>query len=156
MFGAGMIKIRGDDCWRDLTCMFYHYETQPLPNPLSWYFHRLPPLIHKASVLFNHFVELVVPWAYFLPRPVCYIAAGFTILFQSILILSGNLSWLNYITIVLCISCFDDAFLSRILPIQVPVLTPIPLPQKATLGILVTVIVLLAFDRRETCSGASR
>jgi hypothetical protein len=23
-----MIKIRGDSCWRDLTAMCYHYETQ--------------------------------------------------------------------------------------------------------------------------------
>ena len=40
--GAGLIKLRGDPCWRDLTCMDYHHETQPMPNPLSWYFHRLP------------------------------------------------------------------------------------------------------------------
>jgi len=33
-------------------------------------------------------------------------------LFQLTLIVSGNLSWLNYITIALCIPCFDDAFLS--------------------------------------------
>ena len=26
MLGAGLIKIRGDNCWRDLTCMNYHYE----------------------------------------------------------------------------------------------------------------------------------
>jgi len=41
-FGAGLIKMRGDPCWRDLTCLDYHHETQPMPNPLSWYFHRLP------------------------------------------------------------------------------------------------------------------
>src|SRR6266550_1856082 len=41
-FGAGLIKMRGDRCWRDLTCLDYHHETQPMPNPLSWYFHRLP------------------------------------------------------------------------------------------------------------------
>lgn len=39
MIGAGMIKIRGDACWRDLTCMNYHYQTQPVPNPISIYFH---------------------------------------------------------------------------------------------------------------------
>lgn len=22
----GLIKIRGDQCWRDLTCMDFHYE----------------------------------------------------------------------------------------------------------------------------------
>nr|XP_011746759.1 lipase maturation factor 1 isoform X3 [Macaca nemestrina] len=26
MLGAGLIKIRGDRCWRDLTCMDFHYE----------------------------------------------------------------------------------------------------------------------------------
>ncbi|KAK9393308.1 lipase maturation factor 1 [Crotalus adamanteus] len=26
MLGAGMIKMRGDRCWKDLTCMNYHYE----------------------------------------------------------------------------------------------------------------------------------
>ena len=40
--GAGLIKLRHDPCWRDLTCLYYHYETQPIPNALSMYFHRLP------------------------------------------------------------------------------------------------------------------
>jgi hypothetical protein len=115
MFGAGMIKLRGDSCWRDLTCMYYHYETQPIPNPLSWYFHHLPRFIHRAAVLFNHFVELVVPWFVFIPGPPGYVAGAFIILFQGILILSGNLSFLNYLTILLCVSCFDDRFFRRLL-----------------------------------------
>src|ERR1700678_3635130 len=67
MFGAGVIKRRGDSCWRDLTCLDYHYETQPIPNPLSWLFHRTPEWTHQGEVLFNHFVELVVPFFYFVP-----------------------------------------------------------------------------------------
>lgn len=42
MLGAGLIKIRGDECWRDLTCLYYHYETQPIPNPISRYLHFAP------------------------------------------------------------------------------------------------------------------
>ena len=38
-----IFQIRGDKCWRDLTCMNYHYETQPVPNPLSWFLHHAPP-----------------------------------------------------------------------------------------------------------------
>src|SRR5437867_12524230 len=57
MFGAGLIKLRGDPCWRDLTCLVFHYETQPNPNPLSWYLHQLPPWFHRLEVLFNHGVE---------------------------------------------------------------------------------------------------
>lgn len=117
MFGAGLIKMRGDPCWRDLTCMFYHYETQPLPNPLSWYFHQLPAWLHKAETAFTHFVELVIPFAYFAPVPFRWVAGIVTILFQATLILSGNLSWLNYITIVICIACFDDAFFAKFLPV---------------------------------------
>src|SRR5581483_9481495 len=117
-FGAGMIKMRSDPCWRDLTCLFYHYETQPLPNPLSWYLHHSPRWMHKAGVLFTHFAQLAVPWFYFSPAPFCYWAGGLTILFQATLILSGNLSWLNYLTIVLCIPCFDDRLLERIIHIS--------------------------------------
>lgn len=109
MFGAGLIKIRGDSCWTELTCMQYHYETQPLPNPLSIYFHHLPEWLNSFSVACTHFVELVVPWGVFGPRRIRTITGGILIFFQLLLIISGNLSWLNYITIVLCFSCFDDA-----------------------------------------------
>jgi hypothetical protein len=115
MFGAGLIKIRGDECWRDLTCMMFHYETQPLPNPLSWYLHHLPAWVHTGEVLFNHFVELVVPWFVFV-KGLCGIAGALLVVFQILLILSGNLSWLNWLTLTLCIACFDDATLGRLLP----------------------------------------
>src|SRR5690606_37513617 len=53
-FGAGLIKIRGDECWRTLTCLHYHHETQPMPNPLSWFFHHLPGPVHRVEVAANH------------------------------------------------------------------------------------------------------
>jgi len=68
MFGAGLIKMRGDPCWRNLTCLDYHYETQPMPNPLSWYFFNAPQWTHKTGVAFNHFAELFVPFWYFRPN----------------------------------------------------------------------------------------
>lgn len=116
MLGAGLIKIRCDSCWKDLTSMLFHYETQPLPGPLSRLFHRLPLFIHKFSVLFNHFIELVVPFFFFLPEEGVVVAGLLTLVFQFLLILSGNLSWLNYITVVLCFSCFPDVFLSFLFP----------------------------------------
>lgn len=116
MLGAGLIKLRGDSCWRDLTCLFYHYETQPIPNPLSRAFHFLPHGFQKFSVLWNHFVELLVPWFAFWPRSSRHIAGVLMISFQAILILSGNLSFLNYLTIVPMLACFDDSLLARILP----------------------------------------
>lgn len=106
--GAGLIKLRHDPCWRNLTCLYYHYETQPLPNPLSWYFHQFPAPFQRFSVLFSHFVQLVVPFALFAPQPWASIAAAFTILHQLLLIVSGNYSWLNWLTAVLGISALSD------------------------------------------------
>ncbi len=116
MFGAGLIKLRGDPCWRDLSCLVYHYETQPIPNPLSYLFHHMPPWFHAIGVLWNHFVELVVPFFLFWPRRLAIAAGLLQAAFQLTLILSGNLSWLNWLTLCLTIACFDDAFLMRFAP----------------------------------------
>src|SRR5579871_229601 len=121
MFGAGLIKLRGDPCWRDLTCLDYYFETQPIPNALSWYFHWLPRSVHHAGVAFNHVVELAVPFLYFLPQPWASIGGALTILFQLTLFVSGNLSWLNWLTIVLCIPAIDDRWWSW-LPVSMPAL----------------------------------
>lgn len=116
MLGAGLIKIRGDACWTDLTCLAHHYETQPNPGPLSWYFNALPMWADKAGVLFNHFVELVVPFFVFGPRRVRHAAGLLVILFQTTLILSGNLSFLNWLTIAVALSCFDDEAFLAVMP----------------------------------------
>lgn len=116
MLGAGLIKIRGDPCWRSLTCLDYHYETQPIPNPLSPFFHFLPRFVHRTGVLYNHLTELVSPWLALGPRPFRHVAGAIMLLFQVLLILSGNLSFLNYLTIVPVLACFDDSLLARVLP----------------------------------------
>jgi Lipase maturation factor len=121
-FGAGLIKLRGDPCWRDLTCLHYHHETQPMPNPLSWFFHHLPGRAHKVEVLANHFAQLVVPFFLFAPQPVAGIAGGIIVLTQTWLILSGNFSWLNFITIVLAIFAFSGSTLSYVFSFDEPVL----------------------------------
>lgn len=124
--GAGLIKLRHDPCWRNLTCMFFHYETQPLPNPLSWYFHRLPRFFHRFSALFSHFVQVVVPFALFAPQPYASIAGALIIFHQLWLIVSGNYSWLNWLTVVLGVAAFDDRVLSIALPLAPPALAPRP------------------------------
>ncbi|XP_070939926.1 lipase maturation factor 1 isoform X3 [Macaca nemestrina] len=172
MLGAGLIKIRGDRCWRDLTCMDFHYEekfadcflrsgpavptcpdppfpwpraecpgrtgapglavqcdtatptswltaefqTQPVPNPVAYYLHHSPWWFHRFETLSNHFIELLVPFFLFLGRRACIIHGALQILFQAILIVSGNLSFLNWLTMVPSLACFDDATLGFLFP----------------------------------------
>ncbi|MCQ9134779.1 lipase maturation factor family protein [Streptomyces hilarionis] len=102
-FGAGLIKMRGDACWRELTCLYHHHETQPMPGPLSRYFHRLPKPLHRVEAAANHVTQLVVPFLLFAPQPVATAAAAAMIATQLWLVLSGNFAWLNWITVVLAV-----------------------------------------------------
>ncbi len=145
-FGAGLIKLRGDPCWRDLTCLYYHYETQPLPNPVSWYAHRLPMLFHKISVLGNHFVQLIVPWGLFAPQPIASIAGILMILSQLWLVLTGNFSWLNYLTIILGLTSLGDSVVQSVLPVAIPAALPRPPLYDAALAVLALVIALLSVN----------
>jgi hypothetical protein len=144
MFGAGLIKLRGDPCWRDMTCLDYHYETQPMPNPLSWYLHWGPAWTHRAGVWFNHFAELAAPFGYFLPQPVASIAGIVTILFQASIMASGNLSWLNLLTIILAIPMLDNRILGMLIPIRVPELQPSAMAHKVAVGALAILVIWLS------------
>lgn len=116
MFGAGLIKIRGDEVWRNRTALYYHFETQPLPGPVSRWFHFLPRAVLRFGVWYNWLAELVAPWFVFWPRLARHIAGIVIVMLQVILFLSGNLSFLNWLTIVPALACFDDGFWSKILP----------------------------------------
>ncbi|MEU9174552.1 lipase maturation factor family protein [Streptomyces sp. NPDC048420] len=106
-FGAGLIKMRGDPCWRKLTCLDHHHETQPMPGPLSWFFHHLPRPLHRVEVAANHVTQLAVPFLLFTPQPIATAAASLMIVTQLWLVLSGNFAWLNWITIVLAVPALD-------------------------------------------------
>ncbi|KAA5831804.1 lipase maturation factor family protein [Saccharopolyspora hirsuta] len=130
-FGAGLIKMRGDACWRDLTALYYHHETQPMPGPLSRWFHRLPRPLHKVEVLANHVTQLVVPFLLFAPQPVATGAGLVVAVTQGWLMLSGNFAWLNLLTTTL-------AFSAMAIPVGLPV-AGLP-PWFAVLVVLLTAV----------------
>ena len=114
--GSGLIKIRHDLCWQDLTCLVYHYETQPIPNPLSPWFHFMPQWFHKVGVALSHFAQLFVPFLILGPRQIRHFAGIVIVSYQLLLIIGGNYQLLNWITIAPAIALFDDRFLRRFLP----------------------------------------
>jgi lipase maturation factor len=142
-FGAGLIKLRGDSCWRDLTCLYYHHETQPMPGPLSWFFHHLPKPLHRVEVVGNHFAQLIVPFGLFAPQPVASIAGAIVVITQLWLVISGNFAWLNWLTILLGCSVIDASSAAAVLPIpKQPALVAAP-PWFAGLVIMFTVLTVM-------------
>eukprot|EP00804_Cyclotella_cryptica_P017944 CCRYP_001300-RA/>CCRYP_001300-RA protein AED:0.02 eAED:0.02 QI:0/1/0.5/1/1/1/2/260/680 len=112
--GAGLIKLRGASCWQERTCLYYHFETQPIPSPLSLVFHFLPKLVLRRAVDLDYFVQLYSVWMVLLPglhwlliylrRLGGFIQAGFMIN----IILSGNFAFLNHLTIIPALAALDD------------------------------------------------
>jgi hypothetical protein len=143
--GAGLIKLRGDPCWRDLTCMDYHHETQPMPNPVSWFVHRLPRGFHRGEVLGNFVAQLLAPFLLFLPQPIAGVGALIMIGTQGYLIVSGNYAWLNLLTMLAAVSAVPDEFILSLLPgtaVEPALMPPPPWFVAAVVALTVLVTVL--------------
>ena len=124
MFESGIVKLTSHDpTWRSLTALQYHYQTQPLPTPLAWYMHQAPLWFLKASTFSVFIVELVLPWFIFGPRRLKHVAAWGTIALQTMILLTGNYTFFNVLTIGLCVFLFDDASFRRKPSLRRPVHT---------------------------------
>jgi hypothetical protein len=111
MFSSGAVKLRsGDPTWRSLTALRYHYETQPLPNLVSWYAHGLPRPVHRASVLLMLVIELATPFLLFAPQPVSLVGAGATVFLMLLIQVTGNYGFFNLLSVALVALVPDDAF----------------------------------------------
>jgi hypothetical protein len=116
VFSSGVAKLNsGDHEWRNLTALLYHYETQPLPTWIGWYAHQLPVGFQKFSVAAMFFIQLVVPFFFFVPwPPIRHIGAALTAFLQILIALTGNYCFFNLIALALCLLLVDDAFFARV------------------------------------------
>jgi predicted DCC family thiol-disulfide oxidoreductase YuxK len=131
MFLSGAVKLlSGDPAWTNLSALSYHFQTQPLPTPLAWYAHQLPPSVLAFATGMTFFIELVLPFLIFCPRRLRFIAAFGFLLLQASIVLTGNYNFFNLLTMALCLVLFDDAALHKILPQRLT-----RLPQQRTQGI---------------------
>ncbi len=155
MFASGCVKLlSGDVFWQNLTALNYHYWTQPLPTPLGWFAAQLPDWFQKLSVACMFFIELVVPWFIFAPGRLRLIAASLFVFLQVIISLTGNYTFFNLLTIILCVLLLDDGTLQKIMPrqfalsiISATVAKPPTLISRVKLSVLVATIVLLTLGR---------
>jgi predicted DCC family thiol-disulfide oxidoreductase YuxK len=110
MFQSALVKwLSGDALWRHFTALTIHYQTQPLPGPFSWYVHNWPPGFHKLSCLLMFAIEGLVPFLIFSPRRSRLFAFWVLTGFQGLIILTGNYTFFNVLTIALCVPLLDDA-----------------------------------------------
>src|SRR5687767_15009658 len=101
--------------------MNYHYWTQPLPNPVSWYINRMPDwycFVHFISDLIQRFHKLEVIGTHLVEGPFAFFAFGEQwirllgfISFVSLNLfinLTGNYGFLGFLTTVQCIPLIED------------------------------------------------
>jgi predicted DCC family thiol-disulfide oxidoreductase YuxK len=121
MLESGLVKLlSGDPTWRNFTALTFHYETQPLPTPVAWYAHQLSTAFQKFSCAGVFAVELIVPFLFLMPRRLRILGAWITIAFQVVIAVTGNYTFFNFLTIVLCIPLLDDQHLYGLFRRAVP------------------------------------
>ena len=114
---SGLVKLlSGDESWRALTALNFHFESQPLPTALAWYAHKLPELLLQAGVLLTFAIELLVPFLLLMPRQLRLLAAEAIIIFQLIIMLTGNYNYFSLLTVALCLLLMDDRIIKGLVP----------------------------------------
>ena len=109
MFLSGAVKLlSADPSWRSFAALRHHFETQPLPNPVSWFVHHLPDPVLLAGAAFTFFVELVVPFFVFGPRRVRAAAFWLLLIFQFAVAATGNYTFFNLLSAALALFLLDD------------------------------------------------
>src|SRR4029079_7587126 len=81
---------------------------------LAWYAHQQPAWLKKFSVAGMFGVELVLPFFVFLPRRCRFVACGGFVLLQVAILLTGNYTYFNWLSIALALVLLDDAALQAL------------------------------------------
>lgn len=112
MLESGCVKLlSGDVSWWHLTALRVHFETQPLPTWIAWYTNQWPVGFLVFCTFMVLFVELAVPVMIFAGRRARITAAVIFICLQVVIMLTGNYTFFNWLTIVLCLPLLDDDIL---------------------------------------------
>jgi hypothetical protein len=90
--------------------MAFHYATTCLPSPLAFFFHQLPAIAHEAEVAMCLFAEIPATLLLVLPLPKLWRVVGLVIQLglQVLIQLTGNYTFFNLLTALLCLSVIDD------------------------------------------------
>ncbi len=114
IFSSGFAKFSsGDEAWSGLTALTVHYETQPLPTWIGWYWHQAPEWFHKLGGIGVVVGQVFLRFGLLGPKWPRRVAAIGTFGFQFLIALTGNYGFFNILTMALCLLALDDAVWSR-------------------------------------------
>ena len=117
IFSSGCVKLLSrDPAWRDLTALTFHYHTQPLPTWIAWYAQQLPLSFQQFSCAIMFAIELGAPFLFFGPRRIRFFGATAILFLQLLILLTGNYTFFNFLTIALCLLLLDDFILANFIP----------------------------------------
>jgi len=138
MVGSGAIKLAsGDPTWRNLTALTFHFETQPIPTPLSWYAHHLPVWLHRAWTAAALGIELLVPFLFLGGYRSRAFACALLVGLQALIALTGNYAFFNLLAASLCVFLLDDRALARFVRAR-----PVRSASRFRRGVLIAVAVV--------------
>lgn len=117
VFYSGYVKLASHDPnWRDLTALMYHFETQPLPTWIGWWFHQLPLWALKFCAVGMFIGELGIPFLYYFPRRPRIFAFFATLFLQFLIDATGNYGFFGWQVVALSLLLLDDEFYERFVP----------------------------------------
>lgn len=109
MLLSGAVKLLSKDkLWSSLSALTVHFQTQPLPMPLAWWLHQLPPAVHTASCIAMFAIELGAPFLILCGRTGRRIAAAAFCALMLLVALSGNYCFFNLLVFALSLCLLDD------------------------------------------------
>lgn len=154
-FLSGAVKLlSGDPNWRNFSALAYHWHTQPLPTVLAWYVDKLPAGFQHFLTAATLGIELVIPFLIFFPRRLRMAGAWWLIGLQALIIVTGNYTFFNWLTLALCLFLFDDQALARFVPAEVrDLLRERPRFRVPAVVVAVVVLVLSVSHLVETFTG---
>ena len=115
MFASGVVKLTSQcPTWWGLTALPTHYESQCIPTPLAWNAFQLPEYFQKLSVAGTYFIEIGLVFLFFAPTShMRKLSCLHQIKLMVVIMLTGNYNFFNLLFIGLCISLFDDTWISK-------------------------------------------
>ncbi|ULT82865.1 hypothetical protein L3Y34_012243 [Caenorhabditis briggsae] len=107
MTGATKLLSKCPEWW-SLNALDYHFESQPMPTPLSFYAHHFPSFLKQAATLATFCFEIALPCMYMIPViHVRYVMFFGQFLLTTLTILTTNNGFMNYNVLVLLVSMLE-------------------------------------------------